>query len=173
MGYENFKRNNIDPADHMFVKQDVLPFLVNARKKSIEYNIVICDPPTFFNSTSTDDGRSQTHSKKQVAMSCNKNYDALVIHAAKIVKCGGYLVLFCNSKSLRKKKWLEMIRRGLEAVSSHEHVDVSTDAAHKETHHFEFIQDLHASADFREESEEPDLKGILFRKVDNKKRNEV
>ncbi|CAM9506951.1 unnamed protein product, partial [Ectocarpus fasciculatus] len=116
VGYENFKRNDIDTVDHVFVKQDVIPFLVNARKKSIEYDIVVCDPPTLFNSISSEDGQRQNYSKKLVAMSCNKDYDELVVHAARIVRQGGYLVLFCNSKSLRKKKWLEMVSKGLQKI---------------------------------------------------------
>lgn len=165
VGYENFKRNDIDTVDHVFVKQDVIPFLVNARKKSIEYDIVVCDPPTLFNSISSEDGQRQNYSKKLVAMSCNKDYDELVVHAARIVRQGGYLVLFCNSKSLRKKKWLEMVSKGLQKISGGEPSSIPTETAHTDTHQFEFIQDLSASADFREDAGEPNLKGALYRKV--------
>jgi hypothetical protein len=68
-----------------------------------KYDLVICDPPTLFD----------TVEQKRV-FSCNKEYDRLVEHAIQVVKPGGKLLLFCNSHSIKYDKWFDMVTAGLE-----------------------------------------------------------
>lgn len=167
----------MDLCSHNFANKDVLPFLIDANKKGVTYDVVLCDPPTLFNALATSTPRSC--SRKAEVLSCNKHYDQLVSSCAAVVSRGGFLVLFCNSKSLRKKRWIEMIHEGLlpqygglvESLLGSDGAQSDTGAACDDVvstvaeRSFEFVQFLGASSDYRESSSEPDLKGIVLRKV--------
>ncbi len=107
-----------------------------------KYDLVLCDPPTVFDTISADG--------KKIVISCNKNFDIIASAAAQAVKVGGYLVLFCNSKSLRVKKWNEMIESALD----------------KSSFRFAIKTHLYASEDFMDDKRDPDLKGICYCRID-------
>ena len=46
----NFELNGLDPEQHEFLSEDVFEFLERTRQKGINYDVVICDPPSFANS---------------------------------------------------------------------------------------------------------------------------
>jgi 23S rRNA G2069 N7-methylase RlmK/C1962 C5-methylase RlmI len=127
-GKFNFENNDIDTSCHRFLAEDVLPFLVNAKSNNESYDVVVCDPPTVFNALQDVNPKAMGRRGhgKQTVLSCNKQYDELVFHAAAVVNVGGYLVLFSNSKSLRKNKWLEMVSLGLTRFADAEGTTTAT-----------------------------------------------
>ncbi len=46
----NFELNGLDAEQHEFLSEDVFEFLERMRQKSVRYDVVICDPPSFANS---------------------------------------------------------------------------------------------------------------------------
>ena len=165
-GIQNFKANDIDTSDHHFFEEDALPFLDRAAKQGLQYDVVVCDPPTLFNALPVQQSNRPRGGveRKEKVLSCNKHYDELVRLSAAVVKADGFLVLFCNSKSLRMSKWLDMVNKGISAC----HIEQARRGGSGNTGdlgEFEIVHDLFASTDFRESEDEPDLKGLVRRKV--------
>ncbi|HYP77069.1 MAG TPA: class I SAM-dependent rRNA methyltransferase [Polyangiaceae bacterium] len=46
----NFELNGLDPEQHEFLSEDVFEFLERTRQAGNDYDVVICDPPSFANS---------------------------------------------------------------------------------------------------------------------------
>jgi 23S rRNA (cytosine1962-C5)-methyltransferase len=46
-GKDNFALNSLDSAQHEFFTQDVLFFLQTAAKRKRQFDLIICDPPSF------------------------------------------------------------------------------------------------------------------------------
>lgn len=157
VGENNFVRNGLSLKEHTFVKRDVFEFLEHNGVDS-KFDLVVCDPPTLFSSSSSQastNNDNKFRSRKGMHISCNKHYDLLVAAAARAVKKGGHLVLFCNSHSIRKNKWLSMIQAGLDSVS----LKGSTD-----TRSFVLEKEFQSSPDYFDDTEEPDLKGASFKR---------
>ena len=162
VGEGNFVRSSLSLKDHTFIKQDVMDYLSNKAVDS-KFDLVLCDPPTLFSSSlqSVDVGKA-AKSKRGVHLSCNKHYDKLVAAAAKAVKVGGRLVLFCNSQSIRKKKWLSMIDEGLSSLVSTTATGGQSDSIAKRS--FVLENELHAAPDFFDDASEPNLKGVYLKR---------
>jgi 23S rRNA G2069 N7-methylase RlmK/C1962 C5-methylase RlmI len=157
VGENNFVRNGLSLKEHTFVKRDVFEFLEDSSIDS-KFDLVVCDPPTLFSSSSAQPSTSndkKMRSRKGVHISCNKHYDLLVAAAARAVKKGGHLVLFCNSHSIRKNKWLSMIHAGLASDSLLKIND---------TRSFVLEKEFQTSPDYFDDSQEPDLKGASFKR---------
>lgn len=128
-------------SDHNFITAESFDFL---RQKNADsaFDVVVCDPPTVFN--------AKLDGNWHQVVSCKKHLDHIVHAAARAVKPGGHLVMFCNSHSLRKSKWLAMVEAGL--------------ARHAERN-FELGKFLGASPDFFDDAVEPDLKGVIIKRL--------
>ena len=108
-GRRNFKLSGVLPDRanrHQFIVQDCLSYLKHYcghGDAKVMYDVVVCDPPTVFDST-----------EKRGIFSCKKDYAMLATHAAQAVRPGGKLVLFCNSHSIKYEKWIGMVEAGMQ-----------------------------------------------------------
>ena len=184
VGKSNFVSNRIPLHGHEFIAVDTMKYLVYAEANRVQYDIVVCDPPTVFNDAN------------KTTISCNKHYDELVEKVASVVKPGGYMVLFCNSKSLRIQKWLSMIEKGIFRYQKkclrtsevpHTYLEYhqpddkeenplslfpsisesvgESDQVKGRNLAFKFVKYLFAAKDFREWSDDPSLKGVILRRL--------
>jgi 23S rRNA (cytosine1962-C5)-methyltransferase len=92
---ENFTLNELNPEKFEFFKQDVLLFLKGSIKRQRQFDLIICDPPTF--------GRS-----KDAVFSLEKDFVELVKGCEDSLAPGGTLIFSCNlerwsEEDLRKK----------------------------------------------------------------------
>lgn len=166
IGKLNYAKNNLDLNRHTFLRTDVIHFLKWAKERNATYDIVVCDPPTLFNAG----GGVGLEAKK--VLSCKKHYDVIAFHCCNVVRPGGYLVLFCNSVSVRKEKWRAMVEQGLKnaffsVIEEQQNGtgcqnDVRNDRSMKT---MKFIRYLYASEDFREDLDDPALKGACYQRI--------
>lgn len=141
IGQLNFSRNQISPhSNHEFVVADTFDYLDWCVAKKKQFDIVLSDPPTLFNTSNTSQIRSTGRK-----ISCNKDYDAIVASAMRAVSPHGYLVLFSNSHSCKLDKWQRMVESALI----------------KSPHKFNKISYLQAADDFFEDKTEPDRKSVV------------
>lgn len=82
-GKENFKLNGIDPANYQFFAQDSFKFLQKTKKMGRQFDLIICDPPSF--------SRSQ-----EGVFKIEKDLDELLNLCWSVLKPGGQL-LFCSN----------------------------------------------------------------------------
>lgn len=85
----NFTANDIDLQDHRFYSMDARDFLEWAKKKSLSYDLIICDPPSF------------ARSKKSV-FKIEKEFKSLLQSFSSLLNTSGK-VLFCTNY----EKWSE------------------------------------------------------------------
>lgn len=90
-GKRNFELNGIDPATHRFAKMDTFEFFGYARRKSLRYDLIILDPPSF----------SAGSRKKGVpAWSSTDDYGRLVTEASQLLLPGGAIFASTNTTEL-------------------------------------------------------------------------
>lgn len=82
-GKENFSLNNLSSEGYEFFKQDVMLFLRGALKRSRQFDLIICDPPSF--------GRSSDS-----VFSLERDFGDLVSLCEQLLSPGGYLLFCCN-----------------------------------------------------------------------------
>ena len=97
---ENFKANDLDPADHYFCKGDTFHWLKRFAKQGRTFDGIILDPPTF----SRDD-------KKKV-FRVEKDYHRLVALAFDCLAPGGWMLCCTNCRKLDPRDFVKMVRRG-------------------------------------------------------------
>ena len=51
---ENFQINDLGSAKHQFIASDTIEFLTTAARQKKQFDLVVCDPPTYSNSKRTD-----------------------------------------------------------------------------------------------------------------------
>jgi 23S rRNA (cytosine1962-C5)-methyltransferase len=122
-------------SDHKFVISDVFEFIDKCIIQRITFDVVVCDPPTVFNVGKT-------------VLSCNKNYDIISEKVLGVVSDGGQLVFFNNSHSCKLEKWIECVNKGLSRCL---HVKI------------EFVRYLYAANHYFEDTNDPDLKGVIYK----------
>ena len=52
---ENFQINDLGSGKHQFIASDTIEFLETAARQKKQYDLVVCDPPTYSNSKRTED----------------------------------------------------------------------------------------------------------------------
>ena len=102
----NFSLNDCDPqkASYLFHSMDSLEYLNFARRKSLSFDLIICDPPSF-----------SRFGKKLFRM--DKDYQSLIEACAQSLTPGGRLLFSSNYEKWGWKKWQEKLS---EAFSSHQ-----------------------------------------------------
>lgn len=99
-GKQNFTLNKIDPNLHQFFSQDVMLFLKGALKRQRQFDLIICDPPSF--------GRSKEHIFK-----LDKDYQDLLKMCWQILRPGGKMLFSTNYEGWRENQWLLKIQKTL------------------------------------------------------------
>jgi len=97
-GKRNFTHNSLDPAAHRFAKMDTFDFLGYALKKSLRYDVIILDPPSF----------SAGSRKKGIRpWSSLADYARLIAEASKVLAPGGLILASTNTQELCRPGRLE------------------------------------------------------------------
>ena len=134
---DNFALNNCDPQSeaYEFRAMDSLDYLQYASRKGLQFDIIVCDPPSF------------SRNRKQV-FRVDKDFPALIASCGAVLAPGGQ-VLFCtNYEKWGWSKWSSEIQKqtkgsGLESS----------------------FQPCYGDLDFEENPKNTNLKSFLLRKA--------
>ncbi len=97
-GKRNFAHNNINPETQRFAKLDTMDFLQYARKKSLRYDVIVLDPPSF---------ASGNKRKNIRPWSSVTDYAPLVRDAAAVLNPQGLIFASTNTQELCRPGRLE------------------------------------------------------------------
>lgn len=95
---EQFNINNINPAEHEIIVEDVFKYFQYAIKKELKYDLVILDPPSFATS-------------KNFKFSAEKDYKDLLKQAILITEKNGTILASTNSSAFNMAKFKEFIKQ--------------------------------------------------------------
>ncbi len=88
----NLKHNGVGSlAQHRVIRQDCLQFLREARRQRAQYDLIVCDPPTFSNS----------NRMKQASFDVQRDHPALIQDCLQILAPGGHLFFSNNAKRFK------------------------------------------------------------------------
>lgn len=113
-GKRNFSLNGIPVSEQMFSAQESTLFLNGAVKRGRQFDVIVCDPPSF--------GRFKDGKKTKV-FQLDKEFPELVELCWKALKPGGLLLLSCNfekwTSEEMKNRILKVIpRQQLDSISA-------------------------------------------------------
>lgn len=97
-GKRNFAHNGLDPALHRFAKMDTFEFLGYAARKSLRYDLIVLDPPSF---------SSGSKKKGVAAWSSADDYGRLLAESAMLLNPKGVIFASTNTAELCRKSRLE------------------------------------------------------------------
>ena len=97
-GKQNFQLNNLDPERYEFFKQDSLLFLKGATKRGRQFDIIICDPPSFARN-------------KDSLFSIEKNLEDLLKLCFDVMSPNGLLIFSCNLEKWSQNELEKRISR--------------------------------------------------------------
>ncbi|HEV7299572.1 MAG TPA: class I SAM-dependent methyltransferase [Tepidisphaeraceae bacterium] len=97
-GKRNLVHNGIDPQPHRFAKMDTFEFFSYARRKSLTYDLILLDPPSF---------GSGSKKKGIRPWSAESDYHRLVKEAAALLRPGGVIFASTNTGALCRPGQLE------------------------------------------------------------------
>jgi 23S rRNA (cytosine1962-C5)-methyltransferase len=100
---EQFSVNGIDFDQHKIVIMDVFDYFKYARRKQLQYDLVIVDPPSF------------ARSKKRT-FSAAKDYPALLTDVISITRNHGIIVASTNNASFGMKKFKGFIKQACQKM---------------------------------------------------------
>lgn len=104
-GRENFSLNNIDPQAHKFYDMDSLDYLSYAKKKSMKFDIIICDPPSF-----------SRHKKSKKVFKIDKDALMLLTACRDVLSEDGVLLFSTNFEAWDFFKWHQWIEENLQNI---------------------------------------------------------
>ena len=90
-------------AEHAFVRADVMPWIVDARRQGRQFDLIFVDPPTFSNSKAM--GRR--------TWDVQRDHVELLVGVSRLLARGGEAVFSCNLRSF-KPDYDELTRLGVE-----------------------------------------------------------
>ncbi len=95
-GKENFSLNGLNPqtSSYEFRAMDTFEYLKFAQKKSLRFDYIICDPPSF-----------SRHKKLKSVFRVEKDFPILLESCAELLKPGGFLLFSTNYERWDAKKW--------------------------------------------------------------------
>lgn len=97
---ENFKLNNLDPEKFDFFAQDSLLFLAGAHKRNRQWDLIICDPPSF--------GRTKT-----TVWKIEKDLPELIQKMWSCLAANGRILFTCNYEKWTLKDLENVFRKTL------------------------------------------------------------
>jgi len=92
---EQFKLNGLDMANHKVVVEEVFSYFRYAKRKGLQFDVVVLDPPSF------------SRFKKKT-FSVAKNYGNLLSEAIEVTKKGGLIIASTNYAQINQKKFEEV-----------------------------------------------------------------
>ncbi len=95
---ENFRLNDMDPADHYFCKGDTFHWLRRFAKQGRKFDFIILDPPTF----SRDD--------KGKVFRVEKDYGTLFQLAASCLEPGGRILACTNFRGMSLREFMAQLK---------------------------------------------------------------
>lgn len=85
--YENFLRNNIDPAIHDFHQADVIKNLIQRKEAGEKFDLILLDPPSFSNSKRMEED-----------LDIERDHPLLIRDCMQLLAPGGLLIFSTNKK---------------------------------------------------------------------------
>ena len=101
---EQFEINNINVDAQDIIVQDVFEYFKYAIKKSISFDLVVLDPPSFARS-------------KKITFSVAKDYTKLLKEAIQITNQGGVIVASTNYAGLNMMKFRDFVKNAFKELS--------------------------------------------------------
>ena len=101
MTEDNFRLNGMDPADEQIVVEDIYNYFRYAKRKGLQFDLIVLDPPSF------------SRSKKKV-FQAEKDYQELVERALAVAGPRAVLVLSTNCSTLSIKRFRQFAQRAAE-----------------------------------------------------------
>lgn len=98
---ENFSLNNLQPETHSFYSMDSFEFLNYADRKNLQYDLIICDPPSF------------SRSKNGRIFRIDKDFPQLITSCLKVLAPKGTLIFCTNYEKWTSTEWLHEINASL------------------------------------------------------------
>lgn len=93
---ENFKLNEINSDLHEFWSADASSYLTGAIKRKREFDLIICDPPSFARN-------------KSGVFSIEKDHEVLLIQCGQLLSKGGHLIFSTNYEGWSQKKFRQLM----------------------------------------------------------------
>ena len=95
----HFQANGISTDDHRFIVMDVFEYFKYAKRKSLTYDVIVLDPPSF------------ARNRKQT-FSVAKDYHKLISQSLEILNPGGIIIASTNAANVSRQKFTEQIDKG-------------------------------------------------------------
>lgn len=102
----HFIANSLPVENHQFVVMDVFDYMKYAKKKGLQYDMIILDPPSF------------ARNKKQT-FSVAKDYHQLIHHSLELLNPKGIIVASTNASNLSIEKFQKQIEKGFNGRKHH------------------------------------------------------
>jgi 23S rRNA (cytosine1962-C5)-methyltransferase len=94
---ENFRKNGLDPARHLFAAEDAFETLARLKREGRRFDLLVCDPPAF--------AKSQRAVESAVAGYASLNRAALAVLAP-----GGLLVTASCSARVSAEQFFDAVK---------------------------------------------------------------
>ncbi|EGG14068.1 hypothetical protein DFA_11831 [Cavenderia fasciculata] len=94
---KNFEINGLNPDKHRFVEKDVFGRLEELPHKSLNFDVIVLDPPTL------------ARGPKFGVFTTKNRYRDLLDLAIPCLKKGGFIVSFVNTRLLKEDSWLRQL----------------------------------------------------------------
>ena len=104
-GRRNFALNGLEPQSHQFIYGDTFDWLRRFRKKSVRFNAVVLDPPTF------------SQSKEYGSFRATRDYGRLVTAALGVLRPGGVLLASTNAADWPPAEFLAVVEDAVRALN--------------------------------------------------------
>ena len=95
----HFQANGLSTDEHRFVVMDAFEYFKYAKRKSLTYDVIVLDPPSF------------ARNKKQT-FSVAKDYHKLISQSLEILNPGGIIIASTNAANVSRQKFTEQIDKG-------------------------------------------------------------
>lgn len=106
-GRENFRLNQLDPAQHEFVGGDFFEWTKRWIRKGRRFDLIILDPPTF------------STSKRSGVFRVEKDYPRLISSALPLLRSEGVLLACANTVRLEPEAFVDIIRKSIAQNKRH------------------------------------------------------
>ncbi len=118
---DNFRANDLDPADHDFIYGDALQWMDRLSKKGRKFDLVLVDPPS--SSTSSAKGSGGKASKRWAV---DRDLHELVARGVKLCASDGTLFVSTNLRRMDWPRFLGHLSRGLDSARRSGSVETQT-----------------------------------------------
>ncbi|MED4130467.1 class I SAM-dependent rRNA methyltransferase [Shouchella miscanthi] len=103
---EQFAVNGLDPTEQRIVVMDAFRYFSYAKKKELEYDLIVLDPPSFARS-------------KKITFRAAKDYSKLLEEAIPLVSKDGVIIASTNAATVSTKQFKRFVEEAFEATGVH------------------------------------------------------